>query len=82
MYMMKKGRRGKKKIAELSAVGEATLQKRSDDDRYYHELSTETEPREIMNLKGDRAELSDSWTKPPVELDTHQPSTLGGFIRF
>lgn len=70
MKKKKKGRREKEKNAELPADGEAVLNDRFDSP-WYPELSTEQQPNEIMNPTSDRAELSDSWRKPPVELYAH-----------
>lgn len=80
VYMIRKGRRRKKGRTELPADGAATSQATSNY-RVPHELSTQREPREIMTERSDRAELSDSWIKPPVEMDTHRASNLDLFLR-
>ena len=56
-----------KKSTELSIGGAAPLPEIFDDS-YQYEMSTEREPREVMNERSDRAELSDLWVRPAVEL--------------
>lgn len=87
--MMKKRESRNGKTTQFAAIGGgATLQNESDDScdhemstqPSHHEMSIQREPREIMNPNSDRAELSDTQTNPPVEMDTHhhQPSTSEG----
>lgn len=81
MYTIKKKRRVEKTHTELPADGAATSQATSNNQDYYNEMSTEGEPKEIMNARSDRAELSNSCMTPPVELDTHRTSNFGIFAR-